>query len=98
MAQKINEAVELMRFMKLPGMAESYEKQLKDPSYQNISFEKRLLELLNSENDSRINHAVERYIANGNFPYRQPTLSISIKIHRENFLWISSKRFRAMII
>ena len=68
MAQKINEAVELMRFMKLPGMAESYEKQLKNPSYQNISFEKRLLELLSSENDSRINHAVERYIANGKLP------------------------------
>ena len=68
MAQRINEAVELMKYMKLPGMAENYEKQLKDPSYQNISFEKRLLELLNCENDSRINHAVERYIANGKLP------------------------------
>ena len=68
MAQRINEAIELMRYMKLPGMAESYEKQLKDPSYQNLSFERRLLELLNAENDSRINHAVERYISNGRLP------------------------------
>ncbi len=68
MAQRINEAIELMRYMKLPGMAESYEKQLKDPSYQNFSFERRLLELLNAENDSRINHAVERYISNGRLP------------------------------
>ena len=68
MAPRINEAIELMKYMKLPGMAEAYEVQLKDPGYQNISFEKRLLELLNRENDSRINHAVERYIANGKLP------------------------------
>lgn len=68
MAQKINEAIELMRYMKLPGMAEAYEQQLKNPDYQNISFEKRLIELLSRENDSRINHAIERYISNGKLP------------------------------
>ena len=65
---KINKAVELMSKMKLPVMALEYEKQLKDTSITNYSFEERLIALLSVEYDSRINHTIEKNIKKANFP------------------------------
>ena len=71
MAKKINETIELMRYMKLPAMADEYEKQLNNTKWQNSSFDDRLYYLLNIENDSRINHTIAKNIKNAKLTISQ---------------------------
>lgn len=61
---------ELLRFLKemrLPVMADEFEKQINDPSYYDYSFEERFSMLVNAEYDSRSSHTIERYIKNAKF-------------------------------
>lgn len=67
MAQRNKEIIELLRMMKLPVMADEYEEQIKDPKYADMSFDERISILLNKENDSRINHTIQRNIKNAKF-------------------------------
>ena len=67
MAQRNKENIELLRLMKLPVMAEEYELQTKDTKYSDMSFDERLSILLNKENDSRINHTIQKNIKNAKF-------------------------------
>lgn len=56
-----------LRHMKLPIMAEQYERQTEDPAYSQLSFDERFSELIEMEYDSRVNHTIERYIKNAHF-------------------------------
>lgn len=69
MAQKIiKENIDLLRYMKLPAMADEYETQSKDASFEKYGFDSRLSILLNKENDSRINHTINKNIKAAKFP------------------------------
>lgn len=62
-----NELIKKLKQMRLPVIAEQYERQLDDPSYTQLSFEERFSEMIDMEYDSRINHTIARNIKNANF-------------------------------
>ena len=50
------DTVKKLRQMRLPVIAEQYEIQISDPSYNQLSFEERFDELIDMEYESRVNH------------------------------------------
>ena len=50
------DTVKKLKQMRLPVIVEQYEIQLSDPSYNQLSFEKRFNELIDMECESRVNH------------------------------------------
>ena len=64
----VKENIDLLRYMKLPTMADEYETQSKDTSFEKYGFDIRLSILLNKENDSRINHTINKNIKAARFP------------------------------
>lgn len=53
-----------LKEMNLSKLADEYNRQRNDITYQNRSFDDRLYELVSAEYDSRYNNTVKRYIAN----------------------------------
>ena len=56
------DTVKKLRQMRLPVIAEQYEIQISDPSYNQLSFEERFNELIDMEYESRVNHTITKYI------------------------------------
>ena len=54
------DTVKKLRQIRLPVIAEQYEIQLSDPSYNRLSFEERFNELLDMEYESRVNHTITK--------------------------------------
>ena len=61
------DTVNKLKQMKLPVMAEQYEIQISDPTYNQLSFEERFNELIDMEYESRVNHTITRFIKNARF-------------------------------
>lgn len=59
--------VKKLRQMRLPVIAEQYEIQISDPSYNQLSFEERFNELIDMEYESRVNHTITKYIKDAHF-------------------------------
>ena len=61
------DTVKKLKQMRLPVIVEQYEIQLSDPSYNQLSFEKRFNELIDMEYESRVNHTITKYIKDAHF-------------------------------
>ena len=61
------DTVKKLRQMRLPVIAEQYEIQISDPSYNQLSFEERFNELIDMEYESRVNHTITKYIKDAHF-------------------------------
>ncbi len=61
------DTVKKLKQMRLPVIAEQYEIQLSDPSYNQLSFEERFKELIDMEYESRVNHTITKYIKDAHF-------------------------------
>lgn len=61
------DTIKKLRQMRLPVIAEQYEIQISDPSYNQLSFEERFNELIDMEYESRVNHTITKYIKDAHF-------------------------------
>lgn len=60
-----NETVKKLRAMKLPAFAQSYQDQMENEAeYQSLSFDERLMLMVDAEFDSRHNNNIKRLIKN----------------------------------
>lgn len=63
-----NETVKKLRTMKLPAFAQSYQDQMENEAeYQSLSFDERLMLMVDAEFDSRHNNNIKRLIKNARF-------------------------------
>lgn len=65
-----NETVKKLRAMKLPAFAQSYQDQMENETeYQSLSFDERLMLMVDAEFDSRHNNNIKRLIKNARLKY-----------------------------
>lgn len=64
-----------LKEMHLSKLADEYNRQRNDITYQNRSFDDRLYELVSAEYDSRYNNTVKRYIAKAEFSCKNANLN-----------------------